>query len=541
MEVYNYSSQCSFKISASLKLIGLVALGFLGTNLSVVAKDSDITLTDASTAPVAAGSFNQEIVMVEVAHQGGGPGHNTNVTAMNFTAVNTLNSDVDRAILYYTTTAVFGTGTPLGAPDVNVADGITFSGFSQGIARGASGFFWLAYDISSSATTCTNTVDATQVIGDITVDEGVIVSYTDNATGNRQIEPAASPTTLVAGDIAMVGMNATDPDEFTFVLLVDINGGTVINFTDKGWLAASGFRTGEGTVVWTAAGCDANTCGTEITIENGSPWTSTSGSVTTNGTFALAMAGDQILAYTGTEASPTHIAALDNSGTIGWDADAIDAQTSALPTGLTEGTTCVSTTPDVNVVYNCSTTSGGATAIRPAVNTAANWTGSGTTITLPVPCSFSCGCGTPATAPAAPTYASITTTSFDINWSSGGPNYLVVVKSGSAVTSTPVDNTTYTANTVFGSGSDIGTLEYVVYNGTGTTVSVTGLTCGTTYHVEVFSHDCVAGSEKYKIDVGGVSNQATSACPGATCFDNTLNGTETGIDCGGSCPLCDCE
>ena len=198
-----------------------------------------------------------------------------------------------------------------------------------------------------------------------------------------------------------------------------------------------------------------------------------------------------------------------------------------------------------NLVYDCSVTSGAA-AILAQVSDASKWIGDNsdpavTAIVPPASCTMTCGaCAEPGTAPPAPTYASITTTTFTINWSAtGGPNYLVVMKSGSAVTANPVDGTTYTANTAFGSGSDIGTNEYVVYAGSGTTVAVTGLTCGTTYHVEIFSYDCTPIN--YKTDAGGVSNQATSACPGSSCFDNIQNGTETGVDCGGSCPTCDCE
>jgi len=345
-------------------------------------------------------------------------------------------------------------------------------------------------------------------------------------------------TELSAGDIALIGMNATDPDEFTFVALTAIASGTTIKFTDKGWKSDDTWYATEGVLTWTAA--SAVSCGEEITIESG--WTSTGGHtvVQTAGSFALALLGDQIIAYQGPDNSPYFLAALDNNGSpAGWDADATSAQTSDIPTGLTNGTDCISLdATDVNAAYNCGTTSGVA-AILSAVNTDANWTHSGTTITLPVPCTFTCGCSEPATAPAAPTYASITTTSFDINWASGGPNYLVVVKSGSAVTANPADGTTYTANAAFGSGSDIGTGEYVVYAGTGATVSVTGLTCGTTYHVEIFSYDCTPVN--YKTDAGGVSNQATSTCPAGDCFDNILNGTETGVDCGGTCPACDCE
>ncbi len=55
-----------------------------------------------------------------------------------------------------------------------------------------------------------------------------------------------SQTTLSAGDIAIVGVNTDNPDEFAFVLLTDVTTGTSIRFTDDGWFSAGGFRSGEG-------------------------------------------------------------------------------------------------------------------------------------------------------------------------------------------------------------------------------------------------------------------------------------------------------
>ena len=65
--------------------------------------------------------------------------------------------------------------------------------------------------------------------------------------------------------------------------------------------------------------------------------------------------------------------------------------------------------------------------------------------------------------------ASITNTqrgAFTITWTRGnGANCIVLVKAGSAVDSAPVDGTTYTANTAFGTGTQIGSGNYVAYLG----------------------------------------------------------------------------
>jgi hypothetical protein len=65
---------------------------------------------------------------------------------------------------------------------------------------------------------------------------------------------------------------------------------------------------------------------------------------------------------------------------------------------------------------------------------------------------------------------------------------IVLIKSGSAVNSNPLDGTYtgYSANSIFGSGTQIGTGNYVVYKGTGDSVTVTGLTGGTTYYIAVY-------------------------------------------------------
>src|SRR5512133_2698486 len=86
-------------------------------------------------------------------------------------------------------------------------------------------------------------------------------------------------TVLTAGDIAVVQYNSGTTDSFSFVFARDVEAGTVVNFTDNGWLAAGGFRLGEGTVTYTAP--TAITGGTVITLTG----------------LNLDDAGDQILAY----------------------------------------------------------------------------------------------------------------------------------------------------------------------------------------------------------------------------------------------------
>lgn len=101
------------------------------------------------------------------------------------------------------------------------------------------------------------------------------------------------------------------------------------------------------------------------------------------------------------------------------------------------------------------------------------------------------GCTAPTTQASAYNTTSISTTSATLNWTSGNGNeVLVVVKEGSAVDTDPTDGTSYTGNTVFASGDQIGTNNYVVHSGSSvSSVSTTGLTPGTMYHVAVYEYN----------------------------------------------------
>src|SRR3954449_11417164 len=60
----------------------------------------------------------------------------------------------------------------------------------------------------------------------------------------------AEATTLLPGDIAVIGFNFQDPDQFSFINLVSLEEGTEIHFTDSGWKSDGSFREGEGIVTY---------------------------------------------------------------------------------------------------------------------------------------------------------------------------------------------------------------------------------------------------------------------------------------------------
>jgi len=100
-------------------------------------------------------------------------------------------------------------------------------------------------------------------------------------------------------------------------------------------------------------------------------------------------------------------------------------------------------------------------------------------------------CTPPTTQATAFNSSAITDNSMTVGWTRGNGTggVIVVARAGSAVNATPVNGTTYTANAVFGSGTQIGSGNYVVYKGTGTSVNVTGLSSATAYHFAVFEYN----------------------------------------------------
>ena len=84
----------------------------------------------------------------------------------------------------------------------------------------------------------------------------------------------------------------------------------------------------------------------------------------------------------------------------------------------------------------------------------------------------------------------IASTSMNVTWARGdGDRVIVIARASSFVNTDPLSGTTYTANSVFGSGDEIGTDNFVVYDGTGSSVSVTGLTGNITYYFAIYEYN----------------------------------------------------
>lgn len=119
------------------------------------------------------------------------------------------------------------------------------------------------------------------------------------------------------------------------------------------------------------------------------------------------------------------------------------------------------------------------------------------------------------TPPSGLNFSSVAATTMNINWTpgAGSTGSVVVVRAGTPVNAQPIAGTTYTGNAAFGAGSQLGGGNYVVYVGTGNTVSVTGLTPGTKYYVAVYSSGGPAGAPTYNTAVSGGVDSVTVGVP----------------------------
>ncbi len=111
--------------------------------------------------------------------------------------------------------------------------------------------------------------------------------------------------------------------------------------------------------------------------------------------------------------------------------------------------------------------------------------------------------------------SSITSNSFTINFAAGtgGNNRLVVVRPTSAVNFTPVDATSYTANSDFSAGTAVGPNSdcKIVFAGNGTSVAVTGLSASVTYHVAIFEYNStIASNTNYRTTSPATGNATTA-------------------------------
>lgn len=123
------------------------------------------------------------------------------------------------------------------------------------------------------------------------------------------------------------------------------------------------------------------------------------------------------------------------------------------------------------------------------------------------------------------TLTNYTGTSIDLSWTNGnGDMVLVVAKPTTASLVDPVKGSSYTADANYGSGSTTGADNYVVYNGSGTSVSITGLSSGTDYDFAVYAYNSACPWYNTSELFGStLCTPPTTQCSGVTLSGITAN------------------
>src|SRR5262245_26905722 len=171
--------------------------------------------------------------------------------------------------------------------------------------------------------------------------------------------PAFAQTPLGRGDVALTGYDSDGTDEISFVLLTGVTAGTPISFTERGWLAAGGFRAGEATFTVVLASdypCGATFRAVMSPLAVFGPGGESAGTVTGGG-LALSTSGDQVFVFQGPEPTAGNESGLlDGLQMNGpWDDDAASTNASARPASLIEGVAALAIDPEVdNARYDCS-------------------------------------------------------------------------------------------------------------------------------------------------------------------------------------------
>lgn len=306
--------------------------------------------------------------------------------------------------------------------------------------------------------------------------------------------PGYSQTVLQTGNVAILGFNTTgstiSADNFTFILLADVEENTEIKFTDNGWKSNGTFRANEGVITWTAP-TGGTLKSTVVSLYCDGTIISGPGTAvrTASTDFNFNTKGDQIIIYQNNSAPYNFVFALTNNDE--WQSDATDSHTSALPTGLTDGVNAIAI-PIVGEISNNAVYTGcnpgGITAGTPeeilaAVTSPDYWTGStSSTVELPT-CTFTIS---------GLIIQYITSNKMKIDWADleAGNEILIFCKEGSEFTTVVPsgDGSAYTANPDFSAGGTAFDDGKVVYKGTASDVDVSGLTPGNSYYFEAFSH-----------------------------------------------------
>lgn len=141
------------------------------------------------------------------------------------------------------------------------------------------------------------------------------------------------------------------------------------------------------------------------------------------------------------------------------------------------------------------------------------------------------GATIPTAEATAPLISAVDGNKFTFKWTNGNGTggRIVVMRAGSAVNFTPASATNYTANASFGSGANLGNDQYVVFNGTGNTVTITNLLPSTTYYMTVFEYNGTGTLQRYLTSSVLATTGATAYAPTQAAIDAVASSTSNSM------------
>ena len=113
-------------------------------------------------------------------------------------------------------------------------------------------------------------------------------------------------------------------------------------------------------------------------------------------------------------------------------------------------------------------------------------------------------------------FSNVQRTSLTVSWTKGnGGNRLLVIKPENPVNEFPLDGTDYVAGADYGTAPVLKSDVKIVYNGTGNSVTVTGLEAGKKYHFRVIEYNKNAETGNHALYVLGKNPVASRSTAGA--------------------------
>jgi endonuclease I len=253
---------------------------------------------------------------------------------------------------------VDGVPVPDGGLDKNIGAGVQLNNFT-GLASSTTYYFKIFPFTNAGSSINYKT------------DEPVPTASHATTSGVSQLQP---------GDIAIIEYGAVNPDKLSFITFRQLDAGTVISFTDNGFLSPSTVRTGEGFLVYTAP--TIIPAGSVVSWYYGMNISGTGWNSNNPGNFAFAEAGDQLFAYQGTWGAGQSLLCGLNAGNAGWiTTGAPTSNTSYFPSALTHEVNSL-TFPEKNGNYSLLTT-GTINALGSLINNSPNWQRSATVLATP--------------------------------------------------------------------------------------------------------------------------------------------------------------